>query len=176
MKSIPNIITIFRILLSLILLLLKPLSHSFLGVYLACGLSDIVDGYIARRFNYTSRLGSILDSIADVVLFGIMALVFWPVLSVPEGILLYLAIIALIRITSLLIAFFKYRTFAVLHTYANKATGLLIFCFPFLYVLIDISILGYLIGTVAIIASIEELVIHLISKKLERNIKGLFFG
>lgn len=67
MKNVPNEITIFRILLSISLFFIKPFSSLFLVIYLLCGFSDMIDGYIARKMNATSKLGAILDSIADVV-------------------------------------------------------------------------------------------------------------
>lgn len=49
MKQIPNIITIFRMIGSVALLLPKQFSTGFLLLYLLCGLSDVLDGYIARK-------------------------------------------------------------------------------------------------------------------------------
>ena len=174
MKNVPNILSVLRILLSAILFFLKPFSLLFWIVYFTCGFSDIIDGYIARKTNSTSRLGTILDSIADIVFFSAAMVVFLPAISIPREILVWIALIAFIKIVSLVVAYYKYRTFAILHTYTNKATGFLLFCFPFLYNSIDINILGCVICFIAGIAAIEELIIHITSRKLSRNIKGLF--
>jgi len=69
-SSIPNLITLFRILLTipLVLVILKG-NHGWALVILAiAGLSDGLDGYLARRYHWESRLGAILDPIGDKVL------------------------------------------------------------------------------------------------------------
>jgi cardiolipin synthase len=68
--NIPNTITLIRILLvpSLIMLLLNQSFAGGLWVFIAAGASDAVDGFIAKRFNMCTRLGSILDPLADKLL------------------------------------------------------------------------------------------------------------
>ena len=48
-----------------------------------CSLSDIADGYLARRFGWTSRLGEVLDPLADKILLLSLYLAFWRVGLVP---------------------------------------------------------------------------------------------
>ena len=68
MKTIPNYISVGRIILSLTLILIKPLSLAFYVIYIVCGLSDIVDGFIAPNTRTTSILGAKLDSMGDMVM------------------------------------------------------------------------------------------------------------
>jgi cardiolipin synthase len=68
--SLPNLITIARILLvplTVWLIISQAYGVAFLTIVVA-GVSDAVDGYIARRFNLRTELGSYLDPIADKVL------------------------------------------------------------------------------------------------------------
>lgn len=174
MKNIPNIISTLRILLSVILFFLKPLTPLFWLVYSICGFSDIIDGYIARRTNSTSKLGSILDSIADITFISVMIIDLLPILVLPIEIVIWILLIAFVRIISLFVVYFKYQTFAILHTYANKATGLLLFCCPYLYMFIKINTIGCIMCSIASISAIEELLINITSKKLSRNIPGIF--
>lgn len=67
MKSIANYISISRILLVLTLIFIEPLSTTFYIIYFISGISDILDGFIARKYNVTSTLGEKLDSIADLI-------------------------------------------------------------------------------------------------------------
>ncbi len=170
MKNIPNTISILRILLSVSLFFLKPLTTVFFLIYSICGFSDIIDGYIARRTNSTSSFGSILDSIADAIFMSAVIVVFLPILLIPNRILIWIVIITFVRIVSLMVVYFKYHTFAILHTYANKATGLSLFCFPYLYMFVDITTLGYVVCIIASLSAIEELVINITSKELLRNV------
>lgn len=174
MKNIPNVITFLRILLSIILFILKPFSRLFLIIYLLCGLSDMIDGYIARKMDTASKSGAMLDSIADIVFMISAAITILPSISIPLSILIWILVILLVRIASLIFAYFKYHAFAMLHTYFNKVTGLLLFCLPFLYKFIDIYILEYAVCIAASTAAIEEFIIHIKSKELSRDIKGVF--
>lgn len=68
--AIPNLITGARLLLAIpmVWLLWHRDYHAALYVMVVAGLSDGVDGYIARRYHWTSRLGGILDPLSDKVL------------------------------------------------------------------------------------------------------------
>ncbi|MFN7943580.1 MAG: CDP-diacylglycerol--glycerol-3-phosphate 3-phosphatidyltransferase [Thermoanaerobaculia bacterium] len=73
MRNLPNLLTIFRILLVPILvvvLLTKFESKEFvgLGLFLVAALTDVVDGWIARRFGLVTKLGQLLDPAADKIL------------------------------------------------------------------------------------------------------------
>ncbi|MGB5157991.1 CDP-alcohol phosphatidyltransferase family protein [Desulfobacterium sp. N47] len=68
--NIPNIITIIRILLVplFIIFLIRDYYVSALVVFALAGLSDGLDGFIARYFNQRTVLGAYLDPIADKLL------------------------------------------------------------------------------------------------------------
>ena len=70
LSQIPNLLTLLRIAACPVLvLLLRERSYDFaLLLFLAAGITDGLDGYIAKRYNYVSSLGAILDPIADKLL------------------------------------------------------------------------------------------------------------
>ncbi|WP_455207963.1 CDP-alcohol phosphatidyltransferase family protein [Kaarinaea lacus] len=70
LRDIPNIISLLRIALVIpvIYLLLEREFSYALVLFFVAGLSDGLDGYLAKRNNWTSRLGSILDPLADKLL------------------------------------------------------------------------------------------------------------
>lgn len=70
MRQLPNILTLLRLLLTLpiALLLLAERHGQALALFAVAGLSDALDGFLARRFGWVSRLGSILDPLADKLL------------------------------------------------------------------------------------------------------------
>lgn len=82
--NVPNLLSCFRILLIpvfvLLFFVLPKEQYYWLGVVLVVsGLTDVLDGYIARRFNQITSLGKVLDPIADkltvaVVLFCLVSL------------------------------------------------------------------------------------------------------
>jgi cardiolipin synthase len=69
-SSLPNIISTIRILLvpPVVLTMLEQRWGVALPLFLIAGLSDGLDGFLARRYHWTSRLGAILDPIGDKLL------------------------------------------------------------------------------------------------------------
>lgn len=68
--SIPNIITLFRILLVPVIvwaIASNEMEIAF-AIFVIAGLSDAVDGFLAKRFDMASELGALLDPIADKAL------------------------------------------------------------------------------------------------------------
>ena len=79
MHHIPNIISVLRAIFVLPIAMLlhqEQWSMAFVLIFIA-GVSDGVDGYLARTYQWQSKLGSILDPLADklliVIIFIIMA-------------------------------------------------------------------------------------------------------
>jgi CDP-diacylglycerol--glycerol-3-phosphate 3-phosphatidyltransferase len=76
-----SFITIGRIIGAFALLLTKPLSVLFFVVYALCCVSDILDGYVARKTKSASKSGEVLDSIADFIFIAIIFVIFIPLLA-----------------------------------------------------------------------------------------------
>jgi cardiolipin synthase (CMP-forming) len=78
--TIPNLITVARLLCVPALvyaMILGELQLAF-GLFLAAGISDAVDGFIARHFNQRSELGTYLDPIADkLLLVSVFVMLTW---------------------------------------------------------------------------------------------------
>lgn len=174
MNLIPNYISVGRIVLSLFLLLVKPLSGGFYAIYIICGLSDIIDGYIARRTAATSRLGEKLDSIADIIMLAVLIIILYPIVDITRVMVIWILSIGLIRIVSMAIGFKKYKTFAMLHTYGNKITGMALFLFPLFIGYFHNTVVIYVICVIASLSAIEELIIQLTSRQLEINKPSIF--
>jgi cardiolipin synthase len=68
--SIPNLITLGRILLVPVVVwaIASGAMLAAFILFVGAGISDAVDGYLAKRFNMTSELGAYLDPLADKVL------------------------------------------------------------------------------------------------------------
>ncbi len=174
MKSIANYISISRIILSFSLVFTKPLGTVFIVIYLICGISDMIDGFIARKTNTTSKLGEKLDSVADFIMVVILIILLYPIINLPVQIIIWVIIITVIRIVSIIIVYIKYKKLAILHTNGNKMTGLLLFILPLSLAFFQSDLFFYIICLVASFSSLEELTIHLISKELNVNKKGMF--
>lgn len=70
LKHLPNIISVLRILLVIpvVILLLHREYGDALILFAVAGVSDGLDGFLAKHFHWQSRLGSILDPLADKLL------------------------------------------------------------------------------------------------------------
>lgn len=174
MKVIPNCISVIRIIFSLVLIFVKPLSVAFYAIYIICGLSDIVDGFIARKTGTTSILGAKLDSIADIIMIGILLFLLYPIINPKIEIIIWVILIAIIRLIAMIVALKKYKTFASIHTYGNKITGMILFLFPILIPYIHTTVLIYIICVMASISAIEELIIQLTSSELQLDKQSIF--
>ena len=174
MKLIANYISISRIFLAITLLLVKPLSIVFIAIYIICGISDIFDGYIARKTKTISKLGDNIDSVADLIMVVVMMIILYPIIKLTVQIIIWIVIIGIIRVVSMIVVFVKYKTFEMLHTYGNKITGLVLFTVPISLVFVQSEVLMYTICVVASISAIEELFINLSSNKLQINKKSIF--
>jgi cardiolipin synthase (CMP-forming) len=68
--NIPNLLTLFRVFLIpiFILIFFSNINNSLLIsilIFLIAGFTDILDGYIARKYNLTTKFGMVLDPLAD---------------------------------------------------------------------------------------------------------------
>jgi CDP-diacylglycerol---glycerol-3-phosphate 3-phosphatidyltransferase len=72
------------------------------------------------------------------------------------------------------VALKKYKKFAILHTYGNKFTGIVLFMFPMMLPFVLITVLIHIICFVASVSAIEELMIQLTSRKLQINKQSIF--
>jgi len=84
--NIPNLLTIIRILLTplFVIVLLRDLFGPALLIFTIAGISDALDGFIARYFNQRTTLGAYLDPIADKLLL-VSAFVSLAILKIVPG-------------------------------------------------------------------------------------------
>ena len=155
-KQIANIITLCRILGSIGLLFCSAFSACFYGLYLFCGLTDMVDGTIARKIGAASLFGARLDTVADF-LFVIASFVrLVPVIRIPVWIWVWAAVIAMGKLVTLVWGFTQIKQMPSLHTIANKATGLCLFLLPLTMSFVELRYTVPVVCIIATIAAIQE--------------------
>lgn len=154
----------------------EPFSVAFFAVYSFCGISDVVDGWIARSTNTISELGSKLDSAADLLFYASMLIKLLPSLIewLPSIIWYFVAGEVVLRIVSYSFVAIKHRKFSSMHTYANKITGFLMFCVPYFVSLFDPVIYCSIVCAASAISSIEEFLIHVLVKDYSDDVKTIF--
>ena len=154
---IANIITGSRILLSLSLFVISPTSISFTLLYLLCGVTDVLDGFLARKLHTESKTGERLDSMADLFFVVVYTLKILPLLNVPHWIWIWTAIIAVTKITGIVIASGKVHQLVIEHSFGNKLTGLLLYLLPLSVHIADVKYGAILVCTVALGTVIKEM-------------------
>lgn len=156
MKYFANVITISRILVSFFILLTIPFSHSFYVLYTYCGISDMVDGWIARKTCTSSQTGEILDSVADLIFVTVCFVKIFPVFNLPLWLIIWIMLIAVIKLSTLIRGFVDYHRLVFFHTSANKITGLSIFLLLFLYHSNILNIVAIIVAVIATFAALQE--------------------
>lgn len=164
---VPNIITVFRIIGTVLLIFSPPLSMMFYIVYTFCGLTDILDGLIARLTHTTSEFGAKLDSVADMLFYAVMLLKILPILieMLPTTIWYVVATIVVLRIVSYIFAAIKFHRFSSYHTYLNKVTGASLFVVPYLIKFSFFPLFCKVICLLSGISSLEEFIMHIKTKE-----------
>lgn len=176
LRYLPNLISIARTVSVPVLLWFasRGWQELFAWGLLVAGASDILDGWLARRFGWTSRLGALLDSISDVLLASAAIVGLW--LFHRETLLAAWPIIAAVCATWLLVhaaALLRYGRPASFHTRLTQA-GLFGFG---LFVLLTffygfVPWFFYLIAALCLLAGIENMVMILLLARWTPNLRG----
>ena len=124
-------ITAIRIPLSLSLLFLDSFTLPFYAIYVIACMTDMVDGYVARRSHTESEFGTKLDSIADIALVSVCLIKVLPHIELPIWLIVWIGIIILIRAANVVSAYAMFKRAILLHTRANRITGGLLFVLMF---------------------------------------------
>ena len=127
-KHIPNFLSVLRMVLSLALLMVGSKTVFFWALYLFAGVTDMLDGFLARRWKVESKVGARLDGIADFVFVMVVGCKLLPsLLSIPVVLWIMVGVVALVKIINAISGFVVKRQVVFLHTKANKLTGFLLF-------------------------------------------------
>lgn len=123
-------ITGIRIVSALSLILCPPFSVLFYVLYLIGGVSDVLDGIIARWLGTETKTGAQLDTIADIVFTAVIFIKVLPAIRIPTWVIVWIVCIAVIKAVNLVSGFVIRKRFAAEHTVPNKICGVLLFALP----------------------------------------------
>ena len=177
--NVPNALSLYRILsVPFVLWLVFTGRQQAFIVLLSINLvTDILDGFIARRFNMQTAMGAVLDSWADVGTYilafvGLVKFEWAFVLEHKWGLLAFIGL----YLASFLVTFIKFGKICGLHLYSFKITGYVQGIFMVL--LFSVGCINWLFYTMTIIgclANVEEIVIFFMLKEPKSNVKGLYW-
>ena len=156
MKNMANYISISRVIMSIILAITETFSIAFYIIYIYCGISDILDGFIARKSKNTSRMGARLDSASDIIFVIVAIIKILPALNLSKVIIIWIVIIALIKVINVICAYICYKKLVLPHTIANKITGFILFIAPFIILNTNSIVFEIIICNIATFAAVQE--------------------
>ena len=154
--NLPNAITAVRILCSSAILFCNALSPMFFALYVTAGVSDIADGWVARRTNTASEFGSKFDTAADAIFVIVCLIKLIPAIDIPVWLIVWTGAIACIKIFNIVSVYAERRQFVAVHSAMNKAAGALLFALPLSLSVIDIKYSATIVCTIATLAAIDE--------------------
>ena len=171
-RNLPNIISFIRILMAPVLLYLaitqQPMAYIIVLIFTE--LTDVLDGYLARRLNLVSKLGAQLDSWGDFFVYITMAIsawLLWPDIFLRE----YISVTIIVSCFTLpvLVGLIKFKTWTSYHTLSVK---LAVAATITAYVLLFTGLLDWPFKVAVIFclyAAIEQILITLICN-VERTV------
>ena len=155
-KHIANILTGCRIFGSILLMFFPMFSVEFYIIYILCGFSDMIDGTIARKTNSTSKFGSQLDTVADLIFVVVSLFKLLPVIHIPRWLWIWGGVIVVIKISNIIWGYVSKKQFISLHTIMNKVTGLLLFLLPLTISFVELKYTAIVVCSVATFSAIQE--------------------
>ena len=163
MKRIPNLLSASRIALCLPLLMVDAMTTPFWVLYLIAGLTDILDGFLARRWGVESKFGAKLDSLADFVFVLVVGYKLFPWLKLTTALWMMIGLVDLVKVINAISSFVVKERIEYLHTTANKLTGFLLFIGMMTIEQSYFVPIAWAIACIALFAAIQEG--HLIRSK-----------
>ncbi len=127
LSLVPNLLTLARIASCPILVLLLYEQNYDLALYLfiAAGVTDSLDGYIAKQFNCVSNLGKILDPMADKLLIGCAYIMLAVLGDIPFWLVVLVMFRDLVIVVGYLIIVVMVQTVSIQPTWPSKVNTFL---------------------------------------------------
>ena len=175
--SIPNALSFFRLIGSPFLLPLSQTTNQAWIVigFILLGLSDALDGALARRWNQTSDYGSKLDAAADLVFYHCSAVVLailFPDYLNPNLPYIYVTLTALAG--ALLTSRIRCGRIILLHTHVSRYSGVLLFVVVLTSFFIDTTLMIRLVALTYAVGFVEASLIFLIKGPVSPDTRSLF--
>ena len=159
-KHIANIISISRVIGAIALFFFSNITTPFLIIYVFCGITDLIDGPIARKTNSTSPLGATLDTVGDVATYLALTKVLAMQKLVPGWILIWILSAGVIFGIDALISRHRLGKLYLPHTWLGKIFGGAVFVLPVAMQFMEGYVWMSVICTIATVHAFELLYIQ----------------
>lgn len=175
-----NGITLYRIVAApcLLILLFTGQLNMFKWLLALSFFTDLIDGFLARKFKVASVLGTRLDSIGDdlTVLVAVIGLFVLKADFIKEQKFMFIGLLVLFLI-QVIYAFIRYRKMTGFHTWLAKTAALLQGIFLLLVFFTDQPFmpLFYAAAIITMLQLIEEIILVHLLPQWQANVKGLYW-
>jgi CDP-diacylglycerol--glycerol-3-phosphate 3-phosphatidyltransferase len=172
----PNLVSMIRILIAPILFVFafQGMENWFLGALLFSGFTDVVDGFLARKFKMITPLGAHLDSWGDFTIYSTMAAcawILWPEITQRE--LLYYALILFSFLLPALVGLVKFGKLTGYHTWAVKVAVLATFV-GYVALYAELASWPFVLASIlCVIAGTEEILITFILHEERTDVRSV---
>jgi len=176
-KKVPNILSSIRIVLAPTLILLRARGGIFIAIYLVCGLTDWLDGLIARKYDAQSPIGSTLDTLGDSLLLISAFISFLLIVEIDFPLYAKVCMIyfGAMKVVGMIISRVKFKHWNWIHTYLSKTGGVMLYLSLPIFVQQQ-KLPDWLLITLAVpmvIQPLEEIIMMLRQKEYNPDAKGI---
>lgn len=173
-KHLANIISCSRIIGAVILFSCSEISTKFLVIYVICGITDLIDGPIARKTGNSSTIGATLDTVGDVATYLALTKILVKNKLVPYWILIWIISVGVLFGVCAFLSAHKFNKFYLPHTNLGKVFGLSVFVLPITMQFMPSEIWMAIICTIATIHMVELFIIQGRSKEPKDFVASVF--
>lgn len=175
--NLPNLVSAIRILIAPLMFYFafQKMPGWFLATLLFSGFTDVLDGFLARKLNQITTLGSHLDSWGDFAIYTTMAIcawIIWPDIAKRE--ILYFALILFSFLLPIWIGLIKFGRLTSYHTWSVK---LAVFITFIAYIALFSGFASWplkLASVLCLYAGIEEISITLVMRQERTDIRSIW--
>jgi len=162
--TLPNLLSVFRLAMVPVLIHLTVTARPgpFLGVLAACLVSDVLDGYFARRLGQTSAFGAALDTWGDFAVYVTVPVCgwwLWPEQVRPEA--PFLLVLAISYLSPIAAGWLKYGRLTNHHTWSGKVSTIVLAVASFALIAGGPPWLFRLATLIVVLSDLEEIALTL---------------
>ena len=174
--QIPNLVSSVRILIAPLLFVfaLQQMEYWFLGALIFSGLTDVADGWLARKLDMITPLGAHLDSWGDFTIYSTMAIcawILWP--GVTQEMLTHYAMILFSFLLPAWAGLIKFGKLTGYHTWSVKVAVLATFV-GYISLYTGIAAWPFVLASwLCVIAGVEEILITMILRRERTDVRSI---
>lgn len=176
-QNLPNILSVFRLIAAPFMLYVAFFGYKvlFLIIFALSLLSDAFDGFIARKLNASSDIGTKLDSWGDLATYLTVPLCawwLWPDILRQEAFFVMLVVCA--YVLPITIGFMKFKRLTSYHTYMAKTSTVIMGPAVFILLIFEIAWPFWIAAVIQTLSAIEELAVTLTLTKPQDNVRSFW--